>query len=346
MSKYAVINPATGETVKEYPEISDGDLAAAIGKADEAHRTWSQTTTVAERAAMVQKVADFHIERREALAEIIVREMGKPIEQALGEVDFCGDIYGYYADNAEEFLKDEPIDLSAGDGTALVRRTSVGPLLGIMPWNFPYYQVARFAGPEPRRRQHDPAEAGASVPRIGGGDPGDVPGRRLPRRCLRDDPRVERPDRRGDRRSAGPGRLADRLRAGRSGGRRDRRPQPEEGRARARRLRSVRPARGREPRRGGRCRRRRPTGQHGPVLQRRQAVHRRRRALRRLPREVHGQDDAAEPGTRPPRTVRSARSRRRPPPRACRTRSIARSPRAPRSSPAASGRTTTSRARC
>ena len=147
MSKYAVINPATGETVKEYPEISDGDLAAAIGKADEAHRTWSQTTTVAERAAMVQKVADFHIERREALAEIIVREMGKPVEQALAEVDFCGDIYGYYADNAEDFLKDEPIDLLAGDGSALVRRTSVGPLLGIMPWNFPYYQVARFAGP-------------------------------------------------------------------------------------------------------------------------------------------------------------------------------------------------------
>ena len=147
MSKYAVINPATGETVKEYPEISDGDLAAAIGKADEAHRTWSQTTTVAERAAMVQKVADLHLERRETLAEIIVREMGKPMEQALGEVDFCGDIYGYYADNAEDFLKDEPIDLLAGDGTALVRRTSVGPLLGIMPWNFPYYQVARFAGP-------------------------------------------------------------------------------------------------------------------------------------------------------------------------------------------------------
>ena len=73
--------------------------------------------------------------------------MGKPMEQALGEVDFCADIYGFYADNAEEFLADEPIELLAGDGTALIRRTSVGPLLGIMPWNFPYYQVARFAGP-------------------------------------------------------------------------------------------------------------------------------------------------------------------------------------------------------
>ena len=73
--------------------------------------------------------------------------MGKPMEQALGEVDFCGDIYGFYADNAEDFLKDEPIELLAGEGTALIRRASMGPLLGIMPWNFPYYQVARFAGP-------------------------------------------------------------------------------------------------------------------------------------------------------------------------------------------------------
>jgi succinate-semialdehyde dehydrogenase/glutarate-semialdehyde dehydrogenase len=147
MGKYAVINPATGETEKEYEQISDADLEAAIAAAEEAHRTWSAQTSVAERAALVKRVAELHSERREALAEIAVREMGKPMEQALGEVDFCVDIYGYYADNAEEFLADEPIKLLAGEGTALVRKTSVGPLLGIMPWNFPYYQVARFAGP-------------------------------------------------------------------------------------------------------------------------------------------------------------------------------------------------------
>ncbi len=147
MSKYAVVNPATGETVKEYPQISDEDLSAAISAADDAHRNWSPNSSVSERASMVRRVAELHSERREALAEIAVREMGKPMEQALGEVDFCADIYGYYADNAEDFLKDEPISLLAGEGTALIRRTSVGPLLGIMPWNFPYYQVARFAGP-------------------------------------------------------------------------------------------------------------------------------------------------------------------------------------------------------
>ena len=147
MSTYAVVNPATGETIKEYPEISDDELRAAIGRADEASRTFPGSTAVAERAALVRKVGELHSERREKLAEIIVREMGKPIEQALMEVDFAGMIYGFYADNAESLMADEPIELFGGEGTAMIRRSPFGVLLGIMPWNFPYYQVARFAGP-------------------------------------------------------------------------------------------------------------------------------------------------------------------------------------------------------
>ncbi|MCB0827515.1 MAG: NAD-dependent succinate-semialdehyde dehydrogenase [Solirubrobacterales bacterium] len=147
MSQYAVVNPATGETVKEYPTISDSELSDAIASVDEAHRNWSANSTLSERTEMIRKVGALHGERREELADIIVREMGKPVEQALGEVDFCVAIYEYYADNAEEFLKDEPIPLLEGEGTALIRRSSLGPLIGIMPWNFPYYQVARFAGP-------------------------------------------------------------------------------------------------------------------------------------------------------------------------------------------------------
>jgi succinate-semialdehyde dehydrogenase / glutarate-semialdehyde dehydrogenase len=147
MSTYAVVNPATGETIKEYPEIGDDELRAAIDRAEEASRTWSGSSTVAERAALVRKVGELHGERRQQLAEIIVREMGKPIEQALMEVDFAGEIYGYYADSAEALMADEPIELLDGEGTAVVRRGSFGVLLGIMPWNFPYYQVARFAGP-------------------------------------------------------------------------------------------------------------------------------------------------------------------------------------------------------
>ena len=96
---------------------------------------------------MIRKVADLHTQRREELAKIIQREMGKTFDGSLGEVDFSASIYGYYADNAEKFLADEPIELVEGEGSALIRRSSVGVLLGIMPWNYPYYQVARFAGP-------------------------------------------------------------------------------------------------------------------------------------------------------------------------------------------------------
>jgi succinate-semialdehyde dehydrogenase/glutarate-semialdehyde dehydrogenase len=147
MSTYAVVNPATGEKVKEYEEISDVDLDATIARADAAYRSWTSSSTVAERAGLARRVGELHGERRENLARIIVREMGKPIEQALGEVDFVVEIYAYYADNAEELMADEPIALLDGEGTAVVRRSAFGVLLGIMPWNFPYYQVARFAAP-------------------------------------------------------------------------------------------------------------------------------------------------------------------------------------------------------
>ena len=143
---YAVVNPATGEKLEEYPEISDDQLDAAIARAWEAREVLT-SLSAAERAEKIKRLGELHLERRETLAAIAVKEMGKPMEQALSEVDFCGDIYAYYADRAADFLKDEPIELLAGEGTAVIRRSAMGPLLGIMPWNFPYYQVARFAGP-------------------------------------------------------------------------------------------------------------------------------------------------------------------------------------------------------
>jgi succinate-semialdehyde dehydrogenase/glutarate-semialdehyde dehydrogenase len=147
MSMYAVVDPATGETLKEYPTITDDELRDAIARADRAHSEWSTAATVADRAALVRRVGELHAERRKELAEIIVTEMGKPIGQARGEVAFCASIYEFYADNAEALMADEPIELLGGEGSAVVRRSSLGALLGIMPWNFPYYQVARFAGP-------------------------------------------------------------------------------------------------------------------------------------------------------------------------------------------------------
>src|SRR6476659_2893143 len=146
-SLYAVTDPSTGEVVKEYPTATDQQIEAAVAAASKAHREWSRGSTVAERAELIRKVGKLHAERKEELAKIINRKMGKPIDQSEGEVDFSAAIYEYYADNAEKFLADEPIELVEGEGSAVIRRAAVGVLLGIMPWNYPYYQVARFAGP-------------------------------------------------------------------------------------------------------------------------------------------------------------------------------------------------------
>ena len=147
MTQYAVVDPATGETLKEYPTASDAEVMDAVARAHQTYREWARGASVAERAALVGRVGELHTERRQQLAEIIVREMGKPLDDALGEVDFSAAIYGYYAENAERFLADEPVDVLDGEGTAVIQRRPVGVLLGIMPWNFPAYQVARFAGP-------------------------------------------------------------------------------------------------------------------------------------------------------------------------------------------------------
>ncbi|WP_251451143.1 NAD-dependent succinate-semialdehyde dehydrogenase [Microbacterium sp. Marseille-Q6648] len=145
MSDYAVVNPATGETLATYPVVSDAALDEAIANADAAYRTW-RDVPVAERAAKIRRVAELHRERRDELAAIIVREMGKPLAAAEGEVDFAADITEFYADNIDKITGDQPLEI-LGEGTAVIRRSPIGVLLGIMPWNFPYYQVARFAAP-------------------------------------------------------------------------------------------------------------------------------------------------------------------------------------------------------
>lgn len=144
-SEYAVVNPATGEQLATYPALSDAELEQKIAQSERAYRRW-RDMPVAERAALVRRAAELHRERRDELAAIAVREMGKPLAAALGEVDFAADITEFYADHAEQITSDRPIDI-LGEGSAVIRPTSLGVLLGIMPWNFPYYQVARFAAP-------------------------------------------------------------------------------------------------------------------------------------------------------------------------------------------------------
>jgi len=145
MSIYAVTNPATGEVVKKYPTATDPEIAEAITAADAAFHGF-KSSTVEDRAALLRRVADLYAARRDELAAIITREMGKPIFQSGFEVDICVSIYRYYADNGAKFLADEELEVAAG-GTATVRKEGLGVILGIMPWNYPYYQVARFAAP-------------------------------------------------------------------------------------------------------------------------------------------------------------------------------------------------------
>ncbi|EME66857.1 6-oxohexanoate dehydrogenase [Rhodococcus ruber BKS 20-38] len=145
MGVYTTTDPATGEEVAQYPEISDAQLDELIGRSAAAYRSW-RTTPLEQRRAVLSRAAEIHREQADELAALLTLEMGKPITQAKGEVALVASIYQYYADHAEEFMADEPLDI-AGSGTAVVRTEAIGPLVGVMPWNYPYYQVARFAAP-------------------------------------------------------------------------------------------------------------------------------------------------------------------------------------------------------
>ena len=146
MSQFTVTNPATGELVKSYPEATDAQIEEALASAQKAYTEWARTTTVAERAALGKRLAELFDERQQELGEIINREMGKPLDQAVGEAEFSGAIVKAFADNAEKWLADEEIEVEDGL-RSFVRHQGLGVILGIMPWNYPYYQVARFAAP-------------------------------------------------------------------------------------------------------------------------------------------------------------------------------------------------------
>ncbi|KAA0925560.1 NAD-dependent succinate-semialdehyde dehydrogenase [Psychrobacter sp. ANT_H56B] len=144
MSDYQVNNPATGEVEATYPTATEQDIQNAIEQANNAYQDW-QKTSLSERSALLNKIADIYIERQDELARIVANEMGKPLAQAKGELQLVAQIYRYYADNGEQLLAPNTIDVA--DGSASVEKLPVGVLLGIMPWNYPHYQVARFVAP-------------------------------------------------------------------------------------------------------------------------------------------------------------------------------------------------------
>lgn len=145
METFAAIDPASGERWAVEPVAAPADVESSITAVDRAFGSW-RGMTVDERCALISRVATLHRDRADMLAHLMTREMGKPLEQARGEAEFSADIYDYYASHGPQFLADVPLTVEGG-GYAVIRKDPLGPLLGIMPWNYPLYQVARFAGP-------------------------------------------------------------------------------------------------------------------------------------------------------------------------------------------------------
>jgi len=138
------VNPNTNKTVKSFEEMTEKTVDAKVAKARLAYANWKETS-YQQRADLLHKVAKLMRSKKSELAKTITLEMGKLLSQAEGEIDLSADIIDYYADNAEGFLADKILDPEYGE--AIIRNSPIGVLLGVMPWNFPYYQVARFAAP-------------------------------------------------------------------------------------------------------------------------------------------------------------------------------------------------------
>ncbi len=141
---YSTTNPATGETEREFDELTEDQVDAAVQGAHEAFLLW-RARPIEDRTKIVERVGELMLERREELAQLITREMGKLIEEARGEVDLAASIFAHYAKHGAALTADTAYAVDSGAAKVVMR--PIGPLIGVMPWNFPYYQVARFAAP-------------------------------------------------------------------------------------------------------------------------------------------------------------------------------------------------------
>ncbi|MEM8749139.1 MAG: NAD-dependent succinate-semialdehyde dehydrogenase [Pseudomonadota bacterium] len=138
------INPATLETVYTHDETSDDAIEQALARADKAYASWRKRS-FADRSTVLMKVADLLEERRDQLAEIAVQEMGKRLAEAKAEVEKCALACRHYAEMAETYLADD--ERKSDKSRSFVRYLPLGAVLAVMPWNFPYWQVLRFAAP-------------------------------------------------------------------------------------------------------------------------------------------------------------------------------------------------------
>jgi succinate-semialdehyde dehydrogenase/glutarate-semialdehyde dehydrogenase len=140
----ATINPATGEVVKTFPELTDAEIEQKLQKAVKAFAK-HRRTTFAERAAGMRKAADILENEKETFGRMMTLEMGKTLRSAIAEAAKCATACRYYAEHAERFLADEVVE--TGAKKSFVRYLPIGPILAVMPWNFPFWQVIRFAAP-------------------------------------------------------------------------------------------------------------------------------------------------------------------------------------------------------
>lgn len=140
----ASVNPATGETLKTFEPLDSGAIAQAISAAQQAFLTYRQTA-MGDRARWLHRAADRLEERKAELGRLMTLEMGKPIGAAIAEVEKSAWVCRFYADHAAEFLADVPILTDASQ--SYVRYQPLGIVLAVMPWNFPFWQVFRFAAP-------------------------------------------------------------------------------------------------------------------------------------------------------------------------------------------------------
>jgi succinate-semialdehyde dehydrogenase/glutarate-semialdehyde dehydrogenase len=141
---YQSLNPATGKLLKKFEELTDKQLETKIAAAATCFETWRHKS-YAERAAIVAKAAAIMAAKVDEFAHTMTLEMGKRINEARGEVEFSAQILAYYAKNAERFLA--PVKLHPTKGEAHMESSPIGVIFGVEPWNFPYYQLARVAGP-------------------------------------------------------------------------------------------------------------------------------------------------------------------------------------------------------
>jgi succinate-semialdehyde dehydrogenase/glutarate-semialdehyde dehydrogenase len=138
------INPATDETIREYPEATAEEVGRILGEAACAAAGW-RGSAFAERAQRMRRAGALLRERKEELARLMALEMGKPLAQGRAEADKCAWVCDYYADNAERFLSPEAIETDANK--SFVAFQPLGAVLAVMPWNFPFWQVFRFVAP-------------------------------------------------------------------------------------------------------------------------------------------------------------------------------------------------------